>query len=290
MVTILVLAVLVVMAFLMIVSIAKSLIVICPPNKVAVISGRSRTLSDGRSVGYRILKGGRTFRWPILEKVSWMDLNTIPLEVSVQNAYSAGAIPLNVQGIANVKISSGESLLENAAERFLDRPTEHIGQHATQVGLEGLLGDLADVIGRPIEEALGGVLEQTLGAGDLHVGDALHVEWDRTGRVRVLDRHLEGDGVEVHPRHLLENGDPEGAAALEDAVADVAPVGQRPLSTGDHRDLVGGTDDDQRLGDRDDHQERHDDQHGEDENGDHRGLTLFLWCRSGGPEHVREGG
>ena len=32
-----------------------------------------------------------------------MELNTIPIEVSVQNAYSRGAIPLNVQGIANVK-------------------------------------------------------------------------------------------------------------------------------------------------------------------------------------------
>ena len=39
------------------------------------------------------------------------------------NAYSKGAIPLNVQGIANVKVSSAEGLLENAAERFLDRPT-----------------------------------------------------------------------------------------------------------------------------------------------------------------------
>ena len=100
------------------VMIVSSLIIICPPNQVAVISGRTRTLSDGRTVGYRILKGGRTIRIPIIEKVSWMDLNTIPLEVSVTNAYSRGAIPLNVQGIANVKVSSAEGLLENAAEKF----------------------------------------------------------------------------------------------------------------------------------------------------------------------------
>ena len=90
------------MALIFIVLIVSSLIIICPPNRVAVISGRSRVLSDGRSVGYRILRGGRTLRIPLIEKVEWMDLNTIPLEVSVTNAYSAGAIPLNVQGIANV--------------------------------------------------------------------------------------------------------------------------------------------------------------------------------------------
>ena len=94
------------MAIMFIVVIVKSLIIICPPNRVAVISGRTRTLSDGRTVGYRILRGGRTLRIPIIERVAWMDLNIIPLEVSVTNAYSKGAIPLNVQGIANVKVSS----------------------------------------------------------------------------------------------------------------------------------------------------------------------------------------
>ena len=109
MATALALAIIAVLAVLFVIMIVSSLIVICPPNKVAVISGRTRTLSDGRTVGYRILKGGRTLRIPILEKVSWMDLNTIPLEVSVTNAYSKGAIPLNVQGIANVALPiSGE--------------------------------------------------------------------------------------------------------------------------------------------------------------------------------------
>ena len=40
----------------------RSLIIICPPNRVAVISGRSRQLSDGRTVGYRAIRGGRTLR------------------------------------------------------------------------------------------------------------------------------------------------------------------------------------------------------------------------------------
>ena len=140
------------MALIFIVLIVSSLIIICPPNRVAVISGRSRVLSDGRSVGYRILRGGRTLRIPLIEKVEWMDLNTIPLEVSVTNAYSAGAIPLNVQGIANVKVSSREGLLENAAERFLGVPTATIGQIAKETLEANLRGVLATMSPEEVNE------------------------------------------------------------------------------------------------------------------------------------------
>ena len=152
MVTILSAAALIVFALLFTIMIVSSLIVICPPNKIAVITGKNRTLADGRTVGYRILKGGRTLRIPIIEKVSWMDLTTIPLEVSVSNAYSKGAIPLNVQGIANVKVSSAEGLLENAAERFLDKPTEHIGQIAKETLEANLRGVLATLSPEEVNE------------------------------------------------------------------------------------------------------------------------------------------
>ena len=45
-------------------------VVVCPPNRVAVITGRSRVLSDGRKVGYRIIKGGMSVCMPLIEKVS----------------------------------------------------------------------------------------------------------------------------------------------------------------------------------------------------------------------------
>lgn len=139
-------------AVIFLIMILSSLIIICPPNRVAVISGRSRTMSDGRTVGYRILKGGRTVRIPLIEKVSWLDLNTIPLEVSVTNAYSRGTIPLNVQGIANVKVSSKEGVLENAAERFLNVPNQHIGQIAKETLEANLRGVLATLSPEEVNE------------------------------------------------------------------------------------------------------------------------------------------
>ncbi|MBT8250916.1 MAG: flotillin family protein [Acidimicrobiia bacterium] len=123
----------------------KSLIVIVPPNRVAVISGRNRALTDGRTVGYRVIKGGRTLRVPLLEKVDFMDLNTIPIEVSVTNAYSKGAIPLDVQGVANIKVSSREGVLENSVERFLGRESSYIQQIAKEnleANLRGVLSTL----------------------------------------------------------------------------------------------------------------------------------------------------
>ena len=137
---------------LAIIATIKSLIIICPPNRVAVISGRSRQLSDGRTVGYRAIRGGRTLRVPLLERVSWMELNTIPIEVSVQNAYSKGAIPLHVQGIANVKVSSVEGLLQNSVERFLDVDQEHIAAIAKETLEANLRGVLATLTPEEVNE------------------------------------------------------------------------------------------------------------------------------------------
>ena len=140
------------LVILILIGIVKSLVVICPPNRVAVISGRKRALSDGRQVGYRLLQGGRTLRVPLIERVQWMSLNTIPLEVAVTNAYSRGTIPLNVAGIANVKVSSREGLLENAAERFLGRSSAQIGQIAKETLEANLRGVLATLSPEEVNE------------------------------------------------------------------------------------------------------------------------------------------
>lgn len=130
----------------------RSLIVICLPNEMVVITGRRRTLEDGREVGFRVLHGGRTLRVPVIEKVSRIDLTTIPIEVVVKNAYSKGGIPLLVQGIANVKVCAREPVAYNAVERLLDKPFEEIMQIAKDT-LEGnLRGVLATLTPEEINE------------------------------------------------------------------------------------------------------------------------------------------
>jgi flotillin len=130
----------------------RSLIIIGLPNEIVVISGRRRQLEDGREVGYRVIHGGRTLRIPIIEKVSRIDVSTIPIEVAVKNAYSKGGIPLIVQGIANVKVCTREPVSYNAVERLLDKPFNEIMQIAKDT-LEGnLRGVLATLTPEEINE------------------------------------------------------------------------------------------------------------------------------------------
>jgi flotillin len=147
-----IIAALIVGAVLVVAIAVKSFIVICPPNQIAVITGRTREIAGGGTIGYRVLRGGRTLRWPIIERVQFMDLNTIAIEVAVTNAYSKGAIPLNVQGIANVKISSKEGLLENSVERFLGRPAEYIPRLAKETLEANLRGVLATLTPEEVNE------------------------------------------------------------------------------------------------------------------------------------------
>jgi flotillin len=70
----------------------------------------------------------------------------------VQNAYSAGGIPLKVDAVANVKIASEEPLLGNAVERFLDKGMAEVHQIAKET-LEGnLRGVLATLTPEEVNE------------------------------------------------------------------------------------------------------------------------------------------
>ena len=111
----------------------RSNLKICQPNEVLIFSGRNRRLADGSTLGYRVIRGGRSFRWPILERVDRLELNTIPIDLAVSNAYSKGGIPLTVRAIANVKVSSNETELNNAVERLLGKPLIQRSSHRTGV-------------------------------------------------------------------------------------------------------------------------------------------------------------
>ena len=125
---------------MIIVFIVKFLVIVCPPNRVAVIAGRQRVAPDGRIVGHRILVDGRTLRIPMIERVAWLDLNPIPLEIAFTSTYPHGV--LNVQVIAEIQVSHSEGLLENAAEHLLDLDVSAIGQiaeNALEASIVGIL-------------------------------------------------------------------------------------------------------------------------------------------------------
>lgn len=131
----------------------KALIVIVPPNSAAIITGRDRMLTDGRSVGYRAVIGGRTIRIPILEEVSWMPLSTIPIELNVQNAFSKGGIPLSVQAVGNIKVASEpETTFNNGVERLLGKRIDDIEALAKETLSANLRGVLATMTPEEVNE------------------------------------------------------------------------------------------------------------------------------------------
>jgi flotillin len=113
----------------------KNLLLVSSPSEALILSGGTHPI-EGKVVGYRSIRGGRAVRIPLLERVDRMDLSNIPMDVSVKGAYSKGGIPLNVQGIAHVKIPSHEPRLSSAVERFLGRSRDEIAAVARET-LEG---------------------------------------------------------------------------------------------------------------------------------------------------------
>ncbi|MEJ1936208.1 flotillin family protein, partial [Nostoc sp. NIES-2111] len=116
----------------------KSFLCICKPNEVLILSGRKWRTKDGQEMGYRVLLGGRAIRIPIVETVKRMDVTTMPVRVEVRNAYAKGGTPLNIQAIANVKISTDPAVVGNAIERFLDRDRSELARVSRET-LEGYL-------------------------------------------------------------------------------------------------------------------------------------------------------
>jgi flotillin len=140
-------------ALLAILATIKALIVIVPPNSAAIITGRSRQMDDGRHVGYRAVIGGRTMRIPIIEQVAWMPLATIPIELSVQNAFSKGGIPLSVQAVGNVKLASEpETTFNNGVERLLGKRVQEIELLAKETLSANLRGVLATLTPEEVNE------------------------------------------------------------------------------------------------------------------------------------------
>lgn len=125
----------------MIVIAARTLLYICRPHEILVFSGRNRTTDDGRTVGFRVVHGGRGWRVPVIESVSRMEVANISVPMVVTGAYSEGGIPLQVHAVANVKVTTDTRYMGNAIERFLDKPRNEIGRVAKET-LEGHLREV----------------------------------------------------------------------------------------------------------------------------------------------------
>src|SRR5437899_2967851 len=61
------------------------------PNEVLIISGRGRTVLEGGKpdqLGFRLVQGGGSIVWPIIEKVDRMSLEMITLDIKTPEFYT----------------------------------------------------------------------------------------------------------------------------------------------------------------------------------------------------------
>jgi flotillin len=112
------------------------------PNEVLVISGRKRKMIDPdgtrREVGYRIVKGGGVFVWPVFEKVDILRLELMTIDVQTPEVYTSKGVPVKVDGVAQIKVKGDDISIATAAEQFLSKGTDDIKNIAMQT-LEGHL-------------------------------------------------------------------------------------------------------------------------------------------------------
>jgi flotillin len=112
------------------------------PNEVLVISGRKRRMveADGsvREVGFRIVKGGGVFVYPVFEKVDILKLELMTIDVQTPEVYTSKGVPVKVDGVAQIKVKGDDISIATAAEQFLSKGTDDIKNIAMQT-LEGHL-------------------------------------------------------------------------------------------------------------------------------------------------------
>ena len=107
------------------------------PNEVLVVAGRRRTVADPegrpRTLGYRIVWGGGTVVWPIVEQARRLSLELMSFEVRTPEVYTVHGVPVAVDAVAHVKVRGEEGAIARAAEHFLSRPQEEVMRTALQV-------------------------------------------------------------------------------------------------------------------------------------------------------------
>ena len=123
----------------------RQLYYICQPSEVLIFAGLKRTTGSGQRVGYRTVRGGSALRIPLLEEVMRLDLSNMIIDLRVDNAYSKGGVPLNVSGVANIKISGEEPGIHNAIERLIGKSQDdirHIAKETLEGNLRGVMASL----------------------------------------------------------------------------------------------------------------------------------------------------
>ena len=112
------------------------------PNQVLVVSGLTHNYTDPdgtvRKRGFRIIKGGGAFIYPVVEKVDILSLELLTIDVQTPEVYTSKGVAVKVDGVAQIKVKGDDISIATAAEQFLSKNVDDIKNIAMQT-MEGHL-------------------------------------------------------------------------------------------------------------------------------------------------------
>src|ERR1035437_6077091 len=155
------------------------------PNQVLVISGRKRKVVDPdgntREVGFRIVKGGGRFVWPVYEKVDILSLEILTIDVQTPEVYTSKGVPVKVDGVA-------------------------------QMAFKRLHGDALDFVGALAEKLFRGRGDGDVIALDFDLRDAVHLHRHAFAGIDFGRLHVNGENFQRQDVHFFIDRPHETAA------------------------------------------------------------------------------
>ena len=110
----------------------------CPPDMVFLISGIKKEP--------RVITGKAAFRIPFFERIDKIPLKLIQIDVRANRVPTNDFINVDVDAVANVRISTKTDLIQIAAKHFLNQTTQDIATNVQQI----LEGNMREIIGQMI--------------------------------------------------------------------------------------------------------------------------------------------
>ena len=191
--------------FFVIVGGLRSLIKVCPPNQVLVVTG-TKTQVGGKSYGFRLQRGGWTFVIPFFQSAQGLELSTIPIDVRVEGVNAANGITVGADATACVCVDhEDDGLLYSAVERLMGKSRGEIQEQIQQT----MVGNFRGALNKTTPLQAIGMLESV-------------DEEDRVGEGGV---RAEADGADAEGERAQFR-----AELLRDSNQDLATFGMRVVS------------------------------------------------------------
>lgn len=115
-----------------------------PQDRAGVVTGMKK----------RVITGGGGLVIPVLERIDYISLGNIPLEVSTKGSLSSQGVPISVKTTAVIKVRNEKNSILSAIEQFTGRNEVDIINNIQQTAIAVLEGKLREIIATMTVEEL----------------------------------------------------------------------------------------------------------------------------------------